>query len=511
MGQSCRAVPPDMTLNILVLLLFGVIHRGSSCTRRLPRITYHPVDGGAIAAQEEAHKQEMMQQATSTAASEPEDSTATCRVCSAEEQESARFFFQQSSEPDRQLPCCTEDEVTEGQDASETTECRQCSDEERRFPRFFFGSSSDERQVPCCTEDTKQDVATTTEETTADVSESCRQCSDEEARAGRFFFATQGIEDMNDLPCCNRKERRRLANATDCGQKPYHNRILGGIISKEHEFPWHCALLKKDGSFHGCGAVLLSCEPEIIIATAAHCFVRESNPENIMVSCGAHRVNANTPSPMDPDGVRLQATEVLRHENFRWLTAHTPILGENNGHPSGLGLFENDIAIVKVNGTLPCKKKEIWPACLPTPGTDYAGWAKTGLAGWGQTKRDGPVEPSHQLMKVNAPIVVDDYCEKKVCQVNIGPVGIQNCVITDTKICAGGVPDRGPCRGDSGGALVAQDNDLQGWSAVGLVSYQPGNVLEWPQCGSDKFTVFTEVSKYLGWIANQFNLDPPLS
>ena len=36
------------------------------------------------------------------------------------------------------------------------------------------------------------------------------------------------------------------------------------------------------------------------------------------------------------------------------------------------------------------------------------------VLGWGQTKRDGPVEPSHQLMKVNAPIVVDDYCEKKV-------------------------------------------------------------------------------------------------
>ena len=51
--------------------------------------------------------------------------------------------------------------------------------------RFFFGSSSDERQLPCCTEDTKQDVATTTQETTADLSESCRQCSDEEARAGR--------------------------------------------------------------------------------------------------------------------------------------------------------------------------------------------------------------------------------------------------------------------------------------------------------------------------------------
>ena len=39
---------------------------------------------------------------------------------------------------------------------------------------------------------------------------------------------------------------------------------------------------------------------------------RESNPENIMVSCGAQRVNANTPSPMDPDEVRLQATEVMQ-------------------------------------------------------------------------------------------------------------------------------------------------------------------------------------------------------
>ena len=250
----------------------------------------------------------------------------------------------------------------------------------------------------------------------------------------RFFFATQGIEDMNDLPCCNRKERRRLANATECGQKPYHNRILGGIVSKvgeggvnlvwwsfvkEHEFPWHCALLKKDGSFHGCGAVLLrflwlpllsaihdfqitfaavnqkSSLPlqltvswgkvlmwlfEIELWTSTY---RESNPENILVSCGAHHVSADAPSPLDPDEVRLQATEVLhnypskwnlnfsekvlRHEDFRWLTAHSPILGENNGHPSGLGLFENDIAVIKVNGTLPCKRKEIWPACLPTP------------------------------------------------------------------------------------------------------------------------------------------------
>ena len=54
-------------------------------------------------------------------------------------------------------------------------------------------------------------------------------------KTNRFFWATSSVEDMNDLPCCNRKEKRRLANATDCGQKPYHNRIIGGVVSKVSE------------------------------------------------------------------------------------------------------------------------------------------------------------------------------------------------------------------------------------------------------------------------------------
>ena len=49
------------------------------------------------------------------------------------------------------------------------------------------------------------------------------------------------------------------------------NRILGGVVSADNEFPWHCALLKPDLSFYGCSAVLLSCDP-VVIVTAAHCF-----------------------------------------------------------------------------------------------------------------------------------------------------------------------------------------------------------------------------------------------
>lgn len=48
-------------------------------------------------------------------------------------------------------------------------------------------------------------------------------------------------------------------------------------------------------------------------------------------------------------------------------------------------------------------------------------------------------------------------------------------------------------QGDSGGALLAQDRQLLGWSAVGIVSYQPG-----VECGTDNYVVFTEIRSESG-------------
>ena len=121
----------------------------------------------------------------------------------------------------------------------------------------------------------------------------CRFCDhSENPQNPRFFWGSNQVEDVNDIPCCDLEKGEellgsakrlvhdmdttystilRLTNATKCGRKSL-NRILGGVVSEENEFPWQCALLKKDNSFFGCGAVLLSCDP-LIIATAAHCFV----------------------------------------------------------------------------------------------------------------------------------------------------------------------------------------------------------------------------------------------
>ena len=49
-------------------------------------------------------------------------------------------------------------------------------------------------------------------------------------------------------------------------------------------------------------------------------------------------------------------------------------------------------------------------------------------------------------VKVNAPIVSDKTCQERVCHVSLGPISVQNCIIADNHICAGGMSGKGPCR-----------------------------------------------------------------
>jgi hypothetical protein len=58
----------------------------------------------------------------------------------------------------------------------------------------------------------------------------------------------------------------------------------------------------------------------------------------------------------------------LDNQTYFRLTAHHPFLGDNDGHPVGLSLFENDIAVFKFDNAedMKCRKKKVWPACLPS-------------------------------------------------------------------------------------------------------------------------------------------------
>ena len=71
-------------------------------------------------------------------------------------------------------------------------------------------------------------------------------------------------------------------------------------------------------------------------------------------------------------------------------------------------------------------------------------------------------------------------------------------------------------QGDSGSPLVVSDHQVSGgtpvqWSAVGLVSWRNKAGTPGGGCTGDTFTVFTEISRYLDWIARESDLLPPLS
>lgn len=269
----------------------------------------------------------------------------------------------------------------------------------------------------------------------------------------------------------------RLQNATDCGEKG-SNRIVGGEEAGENEFPWMCAILNSDNSFYTCGATLLSCNPTIIVS-AAHCFEGSAGqPGGKKVSCGGHRMNANGPSTLDSNEQRLQITEIINHPDYSSL--------------NGGGDSSNDIAVIKVNGNFACAGGKIWPACLPDKNKlTYEGWPKTTVTGWG-TLREGAATLPEKLQKVKVAPIND-----KVCNAALGAGRV-----TDNMICAG--PKEGgrdSCQGDSGGPLVTRD-ERPGFSLIGVVSWGDG-------CARpDSYGVYTEVSYFLDWIAQQYGLSP---
>ena len=54
------------------------------------------------------------------------------------------------------------------------------------------------------------------------------------------------------------------------------------------------------------------------------------------------------------------------------------------------------------------------------------------------------------LLQVAAPIVSDKTCQERVCNVDLGLFKIQNCIIADNHICAGGLGGKGPCKVKAG-------------------------------------------------------------
>ena len=217
-------------------------------------------------------------------------------------------------------------------------------------------------------------------------------------------------------------------------------RIVGGVNAADGEFPWAIALTTTSG-FQFCGAAYVG---DGFAITAAHCRVK---PGDLAV---LGRVDLRTDA-----GEAFPVGSVATHANYNDQTS------------------ENDIALLKLLGDT----------------SDFEGLLNTEnvlganedvvVVGWGLTEENGT--PSPTLRKVSLRTVTNESCD------------LVYGGITDTMLCAG-IPEGGrdSCQGDSGGALIIQDNSRVQWQH-GIVSFGFG-------CAQPGVPgVYTRTSEFVDW------------
>lgn len=179
-----------------------------------------------------------------------------------------------------------------------------------------------------------------------------------------------------------------------CGVRGRKEKIVGGVETHPHDFPWVVGLFRQGKLY--CGATLIS---STWLLTAAHC-VDGMESNKIRVYLGGHNITK------DYTDIR-RVKKIVQHENFNIFT------------------FNHDIALIKLYKPVKFGSK-VQPACLPDGNTrDYTG-ALTIISGWGRTAEKK--NPSSVLRTVVVPVWSREQCQKTP----YGPTRI-----TENMICSG--------------------------------------------------------------------------
>merc|ERR1712013_246072 len=263
----------------------------------------------------------------------------------------------------------------------------------------------------------------------------------------------------------------------DCGiTRAGSHRVVNGLPSKLHAWPWMAALGYKNSStgeiVYRCGATLVTARH---VVTAAHCIRQDIHT----VLLGEHKIGD------DNDGAQPEEfliAKITKHENFK------------------SGSLDDDIAVIEL-GTEVVFKKGIKPVCLPskTPELLDSLFVSEGsiLTGWGRTGWQG--ESSDILRQGILSVTSNDECQERYS-------GFDDVNILPSKLCA---LDRnglvGACLGDSGGPLVAlkkgSDNKFR-YYLLGVVSAGYSKCHEVPGLPD----VFTRVTYYDQWIRDTIRI-----
>lgn len=256
------------------------------------------------------------------------------------------------------------------------------------------------------------------------------------------------------LACC----------AQQCGRAPLlENRIVGGNDATEGEWPWQVDIqTAQDG--HVCGGSIIT---DSWILSAAHCF---PNPHDV----GAYFIYAG----------RYQLNNFNPHESVH--RVRRVVIPSDYVEPH----MGKDIALVQLSSQLTWSAF-VSPICLPESRTLFPADMQCYVTGWGNIRKDVPLQGVGTLQEVQVPIISQASCQQMYFLQTTEKV-----TILDDMICAGfqqGGKDS--CQGDSGGPLVCQM--LNGtWVQAGVVSFGLGCA------AANQPGVYTRVTTYVDFIRN---------
>nr|XP_026494275.1 CLIP domain-containing serine protease 2-like isoform X1 [Vanessa tameamea] len=268
----------------------------------------------------------------------------------------------------------------------------------------------------------------------------------------------------------------------DCG--PIEGeRVFGGNRTRLFEMPWMVLL-----SYDSARGIRLSCGGTLItqwyVLTAAHCVSFLGSKLKLReVILGEYDTRK------DPDCERNEGEQFCA-PNVRNVRIDS-VLPHPGYTPKTL---RDDIGLIRLAEPADFSSDSMKPICLPkTP--EILSQKLEGLrgvvAGWGATE-DGLQSPV--LLSVDLPIISNTECQNIY---NGSPE------IYDTQLCAGGVPDKDSCGGDSGGPLLYPGKN----KGVGVRYIQRGIVSYGSKrCGIGGYPgVYTRVVNYMDWILDNIS------
>lgn len=264
-----------------------------------------------------------------------------------------------------------------------------------------------------------------------------------------------------------------------CG-KSLSQRIVGGEKTELDEFPWMALLeyRKPTGLSTACGGVLINSR---YVLTAAHCIRGKDLPTTWRlqsVRLGEYNTETEVDCIKDDEDTQLCADdpisvgveEQIPHEDYRPLSRDQ----------------KNDIALLRLTQDVTFTNY-IRPICLPA---DASMGVKLFVAGWGKTENRSA---SAEKLKLSLPLSAPDECRSTYNSAGVS--------IGHGQICAGGQKGKDSCRGDSGGPLMALEQNPDRtfkFTVVGVVSFGPS------PCGMQGWPgVYTRVYDFMPWILSK--------